>query len=137
MCYEWCMNTGKTYHAAALVLTMVFGVYNIGIPIVLASCPMPKAGPMCCVCYEPSAGTASIGKAIDSSCCATVIAAERNTNAFLQAKDSPLPLFHGETLMVLPLDSTFVDGPNSGLNPLHHSLPLLADIPVLHSALLI
>lgn len=127
----------KTYRAAAFALALLFGVYNVGIPIVLASCPMATAGPVCSGCFEAGTANERINKQKDTSCCTTIIAADRNTNEFLQAKDLSIPSFQLEVFIVLPAATVILNGNIPSTNTLSHSPPVQPDFPILHSALLI
>jgi hypothetical protein len=84
------MTSTLTHKYVAATLAFVFAVFNIGIPVVIASCPMPKIGnsPMCFACNDDEAGSALRLKTYqNTSCCATVIAAGKNDQAFLASKD--------------------------------------------------
>ena len=132
------MKRTRTYRIAGLALAAVFGMFNIGIPIIVASCPLAATmqGNRCSLCsdvHEP--GTVSLSSERNTSCCVTVFAAERNTNEFVQVTHvaaSPNTLMH-----VLP--ATHV--PTAGLSSLAAFLrastaPLfLPDIPLLTSNL--
>jgi len=62
-------------------------VFNVGLPIMLASCPMmgTNAGRGSCCAESSPIGSLALRSALNSSCCRTTLAAERNTNEFLQA----------------------------------------------------
>ena len=67
------------------VLILLFVVFNIGLPIALSSCPMSSLScPFCSQKYHHSG--AAVGTVNANSCCSTKIAADRNTNEFLQSK---------------------------------------------------
>lgn len=75
----------------SLAIVIVFGLFNVGVPIVIASCPMAEImqGGLCLVCGDPDeSGTVRITTEKDTSCCATVVVAERNTTAFVPTKAS-------------------------------------------------
>ena len=82
------MNNSLKYRLLTAVLIAVFVVFNIGLPIVLASCPMLKAGALKSCCAENRSNTPvqNIGRTMSSDCCKTVIAGERNTNEFVQSQ---------------------------------------------------
>jgi hypothetical protein len=70
------------------LLAILFLVSNVGVPVVLASCPMMKQGsaPTCMECRKQSDRSGpAFTPVIDRSCCQTIIAAERNTTEFLQS----------------------------------------------------
>jgi hypothetical protein len=131
------MKKTQTYRLAAYFLALLFGVYNVGIPIVLASCPMATVGPVCSGCFEPGVGKERVTTHKDTSCCATIIAADRNTNEFLQSKDLSVASLQMEAITILPADYAVVERAVSSISILSHSPPVQPDLPILHSALLI
>lgn len=128
------MSLHQPYRPLALLLAMVFCVFNIGIPVVLATCPMadmskPGACPLCARASDTRGE--SVSRYIDTSCCAVRIAAEGNTTEFLQGKqqvDHTLAAGEVVTASALPALS-------SNTTPLIHlsssSPPGMQDIPVL------
>jgi hypothetical protein len=133
------MKSTLKYRSAHVVLAVMFAVFNIGIPVVIAACPMPKAFPGggCIACYEGS-GSSSITTERSASCCATVIVAERNTNVFAQAKSNLL-----DTVSPLVVLSACVFFPIRALQSslcsveVSSSPPASVDIPLFISSLLI
>jgi hypothetical protein len=128
------------HRAIAVTLAAVFGVFNIGIPVVLASCPMAKLGnaPTCFMCNE---GEGNAGVQLkthqDRSCCATVIAAEKNATEFLQSSHNVVAGVELTALLPAEISLTttvhnaqFVIG-----HPRSPSPP--DDLPILYSSLLI
>jgi hypothetical protein len=80
------MHRSSGHRIVVLSLAFLFALFNVGLPIVVASCPMAgmKDGG-CDMCYEKDAGTAMILVPLqDRSCCETVIAAEQNEEEFLR-----------------------------------------------------
>jgi hypothetical protein len=131
----------KNIHRAfALTLVVLFTVFNVGIPIVLASCPMLRAGNShgsCC----PSASrdrSPSLTMSRDYSCCRTVIAAGCNTMEFLAARAVP-PCTASFCFAEHPAQQPLaLDNSASVLvNVRYHSPPLILDLPLITSALLI
>lgn len=125
----------------SLALVVVFGLFNVGVPIVIASCPMAETaqGNLCFVCIDPDeSGTVRITTEKDSSCCATVVVAERNTTAFVPAKAGSVDVSmsaavvhaqaYTEIATRFPLYTIAVVSP---------SPPWCGDIPVFTSSLLI
>ena len=83
------MKRTLTYRAVALSLAVVFGVFNVGIPLVIASCPMAKytSSPACLNCLDDATPSGQqLTNERNTSCCAKVFAADRNANAFVQAR---------------------------------------------------
>jgi hypothetical protein len=90
------------YRSAALLLTGIFLLSSVGIPVIIASCPMMKSAKRgaCCPIRNTEHKTL-LKKYQDYSCCKTVIAAERNTTEFVQ---NPSELFKdGNGLITLAL----------------------------------
>ncbi|HTK83366.1 MAG TPA: hypothetical protein VL633_13860 [Bacteroidota bacterium] len=128
------------YQLVALGLALVFAVFNVGLPIVVYACPMMQqnASALPCCADNFSGSGSQIGRAIDRSCCKTVVAGERNTTEFVQAKDhqsqvhTPItPLFHQNAVEIMTVQ---------GVSPQRHIAAAVAsppDIPVLFSSLLI
>jgi len=85
------LKSPAKHRVVTIFLALVFGVFNIGVPVVLASCPMAdfSASPVCSECSDPSAASAEVLVNVSGmSCCATVIVADRNTTEFVQTKDA-------------------------------------------------
>jgi hypothetical protein len=125
----------------ALSLALTFAVFNVGIPVVLDACPMPKAvGSMnCAMCQEANMPKGGSPELRSPSCCAPKIVAEGNSNEFLQSANThtavkaPVQEFFSPVAapgVVSPLISNCL-APD-GIPPL-----ISPDLPVLHSALLI
>jgi hypothetical protein len=131
------MNNLKKYRFAVWTLITVFFLFNVGVPIVIASCPMmQQAKPLaCCAQEQPSESpSASINK--DFSCCNTTIAAHRNITEFLQGKDNSISVSHHFSSPILQyVPNTALDYSQFSLSFFDSSPP--ADIPILHSTLLI
>ena len=126
------MKIAPKYRLLTLALAGLFSVFNIGLPIVIATCPMAERGP-CDVCADPlpTNGTA-ISRHMDYSCCATVVAADRNTQEFLQASKFAIEV------VLQSLEAGFMTGfiqdpdhkfshrvPNLSFSPPTRSLPIL------------
>ena len=134
------MNSILKYRFVAFALVVVFGVFNIGIPIIIASCPMAAMmqGNTCGMCSDQDdPGTSTITTERNTSCCATTIAAERNTNEFVQGK-SGLPDLAKLLLVVLtehvPVSILLSPVCVVRVSP---SPPAVVDIPIITSSLLI
>lgn len=133
------MNGTFKYRLIAISLATVFTLFNVGIPVIIASCPMAAMmkGNACAMCdTQDRTGALTMTKARNTSCCTTVIVAERNTTEFLQVKEKareagmvalPAVLSQAAAAM-LPLSST---------TPVSASPPAFVDIPILISSLLI
>jgi len=134
------MLSAFKYRPVATLLAGVFVVFTIGIPVVLASCPMMKASMSGACCSIKPAGVSPILKSQrDYSCCRTIIAADRNRTEFLQAQnDEAAQLLNYSTCAILFDLSIFEPTAFSKfiLNDTH-SPPLVEDIPIFTSSLLI
>lgn len=132
--------TIQKYRIAALLLAGVFCLFNVGLPIVVASCPMAEMSKTgrACACTTTDTPYQS-AKVSSSSCCKSLIAAERNTNEFLQAAVPHLAMDGLHAVAVFPMDvllrSTSQKSPQIASSPPLSSFA--EDIPVHISSLLI
>lgn len=126
------------YRSVIVSFVLVFSLFNIGLPIIIASCPMLKYGQaMACCLMEDVPNSVRLTTHNDASCCNTVIAAGRNTNEFVQAK-----VFAQEPVQqvgVVPDAFVATGNPSFVLNIFLTSTspPTVVDIPILTSSLLI
>jgi len=135
------MRNNSAYRPVAAFLAIVFALFNIGLPVVLDSCPMPKSpGSMtCALCHQalPQGGTPVVQS---PRCCAPVIAAERNMTAFVQSQRLSEE-FRAVALAILapsPSEVLVTALPHvQTFNPSWSPPGRDADLPVLHSSLLI
>jgi hypothetical protein len=136
------MNILSKYRSIALVLGAIFIIFNVGVPIVIASCPMSDHGllPVCSGCSDRSvAGDQRLTGLIDTSCCTRVIVADRNTTEFVQSKIAAPHVERIHTISILPSIVEIPDGRNSVILLNNHSppSPRFEDIPIFNSSLLI
>jgi len=134
------MVNSQKYRLVSIILVGVFAVFNIGIPVVLASCPMMQRSvkPSCCP-QQSVTKYPVINKYRDYSCCNTVIASDRNRTEFLQTQsDGVTHLLNYPTSAIL-FASDIHDSTNFSKLILKdtHSPPLIKDIPLFISSLLI
>jgi hypothetical protein len=133
------MNIFK-YRAVAFFLAMTFCLFNVGLPIVVSSCPMVKTAnsKTCRMCAEvPQSHMTTVTKTSDRSCCMTIIAAGRNTTEFLQVKSSANDLTSSSAIVVRPIVLQSVNVSFNDISLLY-SPPLSSeDISLLTSSLLI
>lgn len=126
------------YSVVRGLFAAVFTVFTVGLPVIVASCPMtPVPGRSgCCACSLPSgAAEPSVMKSSDPSCCATVIASGRSLAEYLTS-----PGFaHVETPHVgQPIPVLIPDSRPPLPAPLVEPAPGPPDDkPILHSSLLI
>ena len=73
------------YRTTSLALAMIFTLFSVGLPIVVAACPMTKGGMTTQICCDmgTSAKSQMISSMRNYSCCKTIVAAERNTTEFI------------------------------------------------------
>jgi hypothetical protein len=77
------------YRGVAAALIAVFGIFNVGIPVVLATCSMGAMmdGQVCPGCHDPfGAEGMAFSTAETVPCCTSRIIAEKTSSEFLQAK---------------------------------------------------
>ncbi len=129
-----------TYRIAAYLLALVFGVFSVGLPIVVASCPMPKLEgyAQCFMCDDGgTTGSAKFTNSIDRSCCITRYAADRNTTEFLQAHHSSEIARGVFVIPVVKLDLGVHEAHVPFVHVTDTSPPFTQDLPILLSSLLI
>ena len=118
------------------LIASLFLVFNVGLPVLIDTCPMPKpAGSMMCpLCHEDEgAGEVLKGK----PCCTPSVAAPGNTNEFLRVRNSvPDP---SVAVCVIPHICVIAHSSDSPLqiSGLTHWQYAPDDIPVIYSSLLI
>jgi hypothetical protein len=123
-------------HISRILLASLFLVFNVGLPILLDTCPMPKpVGSMMCPLCRGEAGGARGEVLKGKPCCAPVIAAERNTNEFLTVQKilctpiaAPCTIVHPVAAIHPRVSPAFAPAPSQFAPD---------DIPVIYSSLLI
>ncbi len=129
-----------THRIIELALAAIFTVFNVGLPVVVASCPMMKySGSLACVACDDgsAAGTLRFTNFVDKSCCETKYAADKNKNEFLKTNGQSV-----ETLKFISAAELYVvlqvviNSPQFVLHA-NTSPPGSFDIPILISSLLI
>ena len=134
------MTNSFKYRFLSLVLVGVFMLFNIGIPIVIASCPMMKASVRGACCpTQPVKGLPILKTQRDYSCCKTVIAADRNKTEFLQTHNDGITHLLNYSTAVILYASNVIESTTFSKLILNdtHSLPFIEDIPIFTSSLLI
>jgi hypothetical protein len=134
----------ERYRLVHTVLALLFCAFTVGVPVVLASCPMMADGTApgrasCCADAADRTQT-SVAAYKNTSCCETKIAATRNTQEFLQSGAD-----HGCTTVLaafpaLVAPAALLESPASVSGRARWESsppPVSADLPVLYSALLI
>lgn len=132
------MNSFVKYRISALLLVLVFSLFNIGLPIVVASCPMTETKTSSCgMCPDQSSTAAQkLTSVKNTSCCQTVIAADKNSNEFVQVKytsNEPVKLV-ATTISAERFDNLWFVSP---VVPNNQPLVVPIDIPIFTSSLLI
>ncbi len=136
------MRKKSTYRILSTLLAVVFAVFNIGLPVVIDACPMPKLpGSMTCALCHQRAVPAGESPVVQSPrCCSPVLAAERNTTAFVQSQRSSEEFRPVALAVVAPSPSAVLVSALPQIHIFHPSWSPPgrdADLPVLHSSLLI
>jgi hypothetical protein len=128
-----------TYRIAILSLIGLFCAFNIGLPIVIASCPMMKAGvrSSCCAAKPSAPGTQNIARTRSNNCCKTVIAGERNTTEFVQSQYHLQYTPALEAILAPAFFNHNADLSVSGWAAVQLHPPSSEDIPIAVSSLLI
>lgn len=134
------MVSSFKYRPVALLLAGVFAIFSIGIPIILASCPMIQSSvPVSCCPENTTSNLPTVKSQHDYSCCRTIIAADRNKTEFLQTQnDGTTQLLNFSTIAILYTSNILASTTFSKIILIDpHSPPLIEDIPIFTSSLLI
>ena len=135
------MKNSPKYRAVTCTLAGIFFLFNVGVPIVVAACPMmtaDDAGGMCESCFDPSRdGNLGFLPYSDTSCCSTTVASEANRVEFLRVPAATVGIDIFQLVGILPPLDIPLHGSYSRLASARNTGPLTRDIPVLFSALLI
>lgn len=134
------MTLSPTYRGTAYLLALLFSLFSVGLPIVVASCPMPKLEgySQCFTCDDGTTpGSAKLTNTVDRSCCVTRYAADRNTTEFLQAHYSSEIVKGAVTTPILINDCRRTETGSTFVPATDTSPPFTQDIPILISSLLI
>lgn len=119
----------------AVTLIVAFGLFNIGLPVVMYLCPMMSGeNPVCEMSDSPSAGVPSIARQA-SDCCGKYLVAERNTAPFVKSHQVDQEKIAVSASLTEELRQNFfsVQHSTSVDSPHPHTLPLF----LLNSTLLI
>jgi hypothetical protein len=139
------MVSSIKYRTVSILLIGMFSVFNIGLPIALHYCKMMKtvSSNSCGMCSTDKKENKDIQiSKTQSSCCKTILGVERNRTEFLQSQQndvskfqhSIIPFALGGLYSTLSIDLQY----NSKIFFSDiHSPPLIEDIPIFTSSLLI
>ena len=135
------MNRIARHKARVWILAGIFTLFNIGVPVVIAACPMmqEKLSSHSCCAENQEPVDVSLSSMTALSCCMTTIAAEPNRTEFLQTKEQNNLVF--KSLFVvssIPVHEVFIPQlsvtRSASISP---SVPHSKDIPIFTSSLLI
>lgn len=132
------------YRLVGALMAALFCVFTIGVPVVLASCPMmgqpSSAARLSCCPSSVERGQPILSAYKNTSCCATKIAAARNTQEFVQSFADLQKATGAAFLPAVLLIPSAVPSPLVGLAQLAAEGPPAVSpvsLPILHAALLI
>ena len=134
------MKSILRHRIIGLALAGIFAIFNVGLPIVVASCPMLRYSDSsaCMACSHASIdGTTRITNSVDKSCCTTKYAADKNKNEFLKTDPQSV-----ESVKFIAITEMYIV-PQAVINApqfvilSHASPPGSTDIPIFISSLLI
>lgn len=134
------MTRSAKYRVLTALFVATFCIFNVGVPIVVAACPMsngPSPG-MCGFCHSfPDDGLTGFRSFQDTSCCDMVLVSEGSKAEFLKT-DGALPVV-GNVLFVSLIAPPDFASHSSLLEPVApaDSSPGASDLPVFHSSLLL
>ena len=136
------MKNLSTYRTFSVTLAAIFFIFNIGLPLIVASCPMAKnpGQAMCSMCPNPTnSSSPRLTSLKNTSCCVTVIAANRNTNEFVRTSNPVSDVSKIELVVMYQNNVEPVNNSSTAflVNDYSSSPPLTRDIPVLISSFLI
>ncbi len=132
------MKIRTSYKAITIFLLLVFGTFNVGIPIVKYMCPfMSSTNPVCPMTAERADGPAFTFE--KPSCCGSYIIAERNTTPYLHVEKFKAPSTEVTSLTIAVDIISLQTYSSNHIVPANTSPPPAEEIPlfVLNSALLI
>lgn len=133
------MTRFQSYRAVTPFLVAVFCVFNVGIPVVVAACPMSEAnGALCGFCFSfPDDGMPGYTTHQDRSCCETVLASEGSKVEFLKTAGT-LPTSYNMLFVTIVTPPDRFSHSISSLTVLSaDTSPGCSDLPVLLSTLLL
>ncbi len=131
------MNRLLTYRTPLLVLLLAFVLFDVGLPVVIATCPMEKEFGSCDFCH-PAVPPQRVEIGLPGgSCCAPARIVERTTTDFEQVR-IVLNREVSHEVVVAPMPSASLWAADVDIVvPRSWSPPLQTDIPILTSSLLI
>ncbi|HUI63608.1 MAG TPA: hypothetical protein VL126_02110 [Bacteroidota bacterium] len=134
------MSRKISKRVASVLLALVFFVFNVGVPVIVDSCPMPKSARSACCPLCQASAVHGKGSAVGSiPCCTSTIAAEKNSTEFLQVQK--LQVLTEKFVSLSPAPYGALQRLAAGGRPLYlmyePSPPLSVDLPILYSSLLI
>ncbi len=133
------MNRLLTYRTPLLVLLLAFVLFDVGLPVVIATCPMEKEfGAGACDLCHPAVPPQRVEIGLPGgSCCAPARIVERITTDFEQVR-IVLNQDVRHEVVVAPTPSVSLWAADVNIIvPRSWSPPLQTDIPILTSSLLI
>lgn len=136
------MEQNKVHISLLIIFTALFALFNVGLPVVVHYCEMMKttSNSDCGMCHtgKNNHNYLELSRS-EPSCCQTIIAAASNTVEFLQTQNViTTQLLNYSTTSILYTSNIFESTSYSKLifNDTH-SPPLIEDIPIFTSSLLI
>jgi len=136
------MKRPSKYRTITCVLAAIFLLFNVGIPVIVATCPMMSDdSPVTCgSCFGfTQDGSVGLRPYNDTSCCNTVFASAANKVEFLRETTSPIAA--DAVVLFIGMISTmeFSSHPSSfwRIETAENSSAVNDDLPVFLSSLLI
>ena len=140
LAYSIDMMRDSKYRLVAVALAAAFSLFNVGLPVVIAACPMMGRGvsarPACCA-ERHTASTKAPGLALGKDCCRTVLAAERNHAEFLGEKQKLSVYTNSFCANVYSVPLRIFESPLSIPRVVPAPSPPSEDIPIFTASLLI
>lgn len=133
------MRIASKYRCVAFAIVIMFTVFNVGIPIVIASCSMAGVmrGGSCPMCDRDELPSGASVKTENKACCTATVVADRNTTEFVPEKTSfnSLAAVICHVIALLPASRNVFA--SSLAVEISSSPPHTVDIPVFNSSLLV
>ena len=127
------------YKSSALILAAIFCIFNIGIAVIIASCPMMKemaANHSCCPNQE-NTKSSKLTSQKNFTCCTTVVAAERNRTEFVPVSDAVKNICTVDVLNFTSQnnEALYVNSFSLVVHQTSSPPPIAEDIPIFTSSL--
>jgi len=132
------MTVFSTYRTAATFVAAIFFVFNVGLPVVIASCPMTETPFAVCGMCKPASHEPvhNLTTVTGASCCVIVFASDKNSTEFIQTKSQLTESFKAVAFLPVPINTHDFSQYASTVQLEDSLAPKVIDIPIFTSSLL-